>query len=795
MFENYSNSARMVLFYAKNIAVETKSDAITPEHLLLGIAHELEENPKGIGLELKELREKLESFIKSSGKEKFLLFDKENIILSDTAKQALAFAYHFSQSLKSEKVDLEHLILGILKTQSYASSLLKSYGVSIFKIRKLILDKEKEISYPKAPLLLETYGLCLNKWVQSGKCFPFVGRQKELERLINILGRFTKNNAILIGEAGVGKTALVEALSARIVEGTVPPFLKNAKIYAIDMAQLISGTKYRGQFEERLKGIIKEAIENENIILFIDEIHTLIGAGSSEGSLDAANILKPPLSRGQIRCIGATTLKDFKKYIEKDKALMRRFQTILLMPATEEETLEILKEIKKKIEDFHNVYFPEETLKAIVEYSDRFLHGRFFPDKAIDLMDEVAAKVKIKRQMPTSSEKMLLDELNEISEKINEAIKEKDFKKAFSLKNQEIEIKEALKLLKSKTPNTKNIVCVKDIEEVVSLISGPFSPFFFKQDDEKLEEIFFKISEELNYLSSEARKIGDFLAKSLISKEKKQKPRASILLYGPKGVGKTSLSNILAKEFLSSPHYIYKMDMSEYSERFMSSKIIGSPPGYVGYEEGGALTEFVKKYPFSFIIIKNLQKASREVLNIFSSIFENGFLEDSHGDIVDFRNTIIFLLADVDFKFQDFGFKDEDWFDALDRYEREAKNEIKNIVPQEILKNVDVEILIYPPSYGHIQIQIEKKIYKFLRELKEKNYFIKINKEAIEFFLRKIEKNRIKTFSEMEKLFKIEFEEKILNFLSEKEPPLRLEIYIKNGAIHIREEFAYAYDS
>ncbi|MEJ5167475.1 MAG: ATP-dependent Clp protease ATP-binding subunit, partial [Thermoanaerobaculia bacterium] len=498
---------------------------------------------------------------------------------------------------------------------------------------------------PSKPVLLETYGLNLNKWVMSEKCFPIVGREKELQRLINILGRFIKNNALLIGEAGVGKTALVEALSMKIVKGQVPPYLKNMQIYSLDLGQIISGTKYRGQFEERLKGIIKEATEFDNVILFIDEIHTLIGAGSSEGSLDAANLLKPPLSRGQIRCIGATTLKDFKKYFEKDKALMRRFQKIMVYPPTEEETLNILKEIKDKIEKFHNVFFPEETLKAIVTYSNKYLPGRVFPDKAIDIMDEVASKVKNKSQMPSLSESILYEELNEISEKVKKMIEKKDFEGAFNLKKEEAEIREALKIIKEKNTNTLKFISVKDVEEVISDISDiPYTFFFSKGEDfsKKLKE---SIKRQIFYQNEAVQKFLKILKGAFDSREDKERPYPALLLAGPPGTGKTTLISILAKEMLPNSKFFYKIEMSEYTEKHWISKIIGSPPGYVGYEEGGNLTEFVKRYPFSFILFENIDKANREILLLISKLLEKGYLEDSSGEIVDFKNTKIFMTV------------------------------------------------------------------------------------------------------------------------------------------------------
>lgn len=789
MFEKYSNSSRMALFYAKNIAEDYKSGTITPEHLLMGILKENEAILQYFISEIKDLKKYLELELSKEKQNKKLVFEKENIVLSETTKQVLASSNYYLNVLKCDKVEPEHLILALLKCNSYASQLLKSFGLSTFKIRKYIQDKEKEKQITQQPVLLEIYGLNLNRWVESGKCFPFVGREMEIERLINILGRYTKNNAILIGEAGVGKTALVEALAQKIVQGVVPPFLNKMQIYAIDMGQLISGTKYRGQFEERLKGIIKEAMENENVILFIDEIHTLIGAGSSEGSLDAANLLKPPLSRGQIRCIGATTLKDFKKYIEKDKALMRRFQTINIYPTSEEETLKILKEVKKQLEDFHKVYFPEETLKAIIHYSNQCISGRVFPDKAIDLMDEVAARQKIKFQMPKPSEAMLYEELKEIEAKIKEHLNSKDFEKAFELKNEENEIREALKLLKERNPNKEYFVSVKDVEEVVSIMSGLSDLFFFSSSEERLKKLKDSLKKEILCQNEAVEKILKVIKSCSGSKEKKEKPFPVFLLCGPSGTGKTSIVTIISKEILPNPKYFYKMEMSEYSEKYRVSKLIGSPPGYVGYEEGGTLTEFVKRNPFSIILFENIDKTHQETLKIISQILENGSIEDSYGEEVDFKNTILFFTMTLKESEKVAGFESSK---SKKDYEKEYLSEIKRAIPLEILNNIDSIVFFKPFSFQELKNILKIKVKNLIEEMKEKGFNLSIKNEVYEYLIKKIEKNKEGGASAVSNILKMELKNPLISFISSVEAPSKIEVILFEENILFKKELSYA---
>jgi len=787
MFERYSNSSRMVLFYAKNFAEELKMDIIMPEHLLLGILKENEDILKNFIPEAKDLKKYLELELSKENQNKKSIFERENIVLSEATKQTLAYASHFAHLLKSKEVEMEHIILAILKCNTYASQLLKSFGVSTFKIRKYIQEKEKEKQTPQQIVLLEIFGLNLNRWVQSGKTFPFVGRQEELERLINILGRYTKNNAILIGEAGVGKTALVEALAQKIVLGAVPPFLKNMQIYALDMGQLISGTKYRGQFEERLKGIIKEATENENIILFIDEIHTLIGAGSSEGSLDAANLLKPPLSRGQIRCIGATTLKDFKKYIEKDKALMRRFQTINIFPPSEEETLQILKEVKKQIEDFHKVYFSEDVLKAIVSYSNQYIQGRVFPDKAIDLLDEVASAVKMKNQMPSHSEAMLLEELKEIENKIKVHLNSKDYEKAFNLKNEENEIKEALKILKERNLNKGYNVSVKDIEEVISIMSGVPSIFFHSTSEDRLIKLKDSLKKEVLYQNEAIEKILNTLKSFFSSKEKKEKPYPIFLLFGPTGTGKTSTISLISKEVLPNQKYFYKVEMSEYSEKYRVSKLIGSPPGYIGYEEGGTLTEFVKRYPFSFILFENIDKTHKETLTIISQIIENGSIEDSSGEKVEFKNTVLFFTITTKLSESSLGFGNQ-----KKDLEKESFLELKKLIPIEILNKIDSIIFFKPFSHQELKGILKIKIKYLIDDLKKTGFSISIKSNVYDYLMKKIEKNKDGGGFAVENILKAELKNPLYQFISSLEEPSRVEVSLLNENIIFKKEYNYA---
>lgn len=731
----FTQSAIKVLKLAQYEAKHLKHRHVGTEHILLGLLHEgtnvAAKALSSIGIDLYTVRQRVHELVE---KEDFDDLETEEIGYSPEAKTIMEYAVEQAQALGHDYIGTEHILLGIIyDTESIACEILISLGADLDIIHDAILDLLnedtlndmpklnvfKENKAPKkdnntkdnkqknnsATPLLDKYGRDLNILAQEEKIDPVIGRNREIERVIQILSRRTKNNPILIGEPGVGKTAVTEGLAQRLINGNIPKVLASKRIISLNMASLVAGTKYRGDFEDRLKKIIDEIIENKNIILFIDEMHTLIGAGAAEGSMDAANILKPALSRGEIQVIGATTLKEYKKYIEKDSALERRFQTIMVNEPSAEDAISILKGIRNKYEKFHCAKITDEAIKAAVKISQRYITDRFLPDKAIDLMDEAAAKVRLKTVNIPTNISQLEQKIQDLKKAKEKAIDNQDYELAATIRDQEIQIKEELATAKTaweKQNNAQIAVTEEDIADVATLWTGiPVKRLVAKEADRLLhiEDILHKRvvgqNEGVNAVAKAIRR-----ARAGLKDPKR--PIGSFLFLGPTGVGKTELARSLAEAIFGDESAMIRFDMSEYMEKHTVSRMLGAPPGYIGYDEGGLLTDAVRRKPYAVILLDEIEKAHPNIFNILLQVLDDGRLTDSQGRTVDFKNTVIIMTSNAGaFKLQPqktntMGFAVNEDKQIKQNAKKIVMDEVKRQFKPEFLNRID-EIIIFEP--------------------------------------------------------------------------------------------------
>ena len=731
----FTQSAIKVLKLAQYEAKHLKHAHVGTEHILLGLLHEgtnvAAKALSSIGIDLYTVRQRVHELVE---KEDFDDLETEEIGYSPEAKTIMEYAVEQAQALGHDYIGTEHILLGIIyDTESIACELLVSLGADLDIIHDAILDllnedtlndmpklnvfnenkapkkdnnaKDNKQKYNSATPLLDKYGRDLNILAQEEKIDPVIGRNHEIERVIQILSRRTKNNPILIGEPGVGKTAVTEGLAQRLINGNIPKVLASKRIISLNMASLVAGTKYRGDFEDRLKKIIDEIIENKNIILFIDEMHTLVGAGAAEGSIDAANILKPALSRGEIQVIGATTLKEYKKYIEKDSALERRFQTIMVNEPSAKDAISILKGIRNKYEEFHCAKITDEAIKAAVKISQRYITDRFLPDKAIDLMDEAAAKVRLKTVNIPTNISQLEQKIQDLKKAKEKAIDNQNYELAATIRDQEIKIKEELATAKTawETQNNAQIaVTEEDIADVATLWTGiPVKRLVAKEADRLLhiEDIIHKRvvgqNEGVNAVAKAIRR-----ARAGLKDPKR--PIGSFLFLGPTGVGKTELARSLAEAIFGDESAMIRFDMSEYMEKHTVSRMLGAPPGYIGYDEGGLLTDAVRRKPYAVILLDEIEKAHPDIFNILLQVLDDGRLTDSQGRTVDFKNTVIIMTSNAGaFKLQPqktntMGFAVNEDKQIKQNAKKIVMDEVKRQFKPEFLNRID-EIIIFEP--------------------------------------------------------------------------------------------------
>src|SRR4051812_7249224 len=707
MFERYTERARRVLFFARYEASQLGSVSIETEHLLLGLIRE----GKGLTsrifarshLSLENIRKEIEG--RTVYREK--VSTSVEIPFSAETKRVLQFAAEEADRLLHNYIGTEHLLLGILREErSVAASILMEKGMRLHTVREdivqLLNEKTTLTRAAKETPLLAEFSRDLTEAAFKNQLDPLVGRDHELERVQQVLCRRTKNNAVLIGEPGVGKTAIVEGLAQKIVYGDVPHFLADKRILALDISLIVAGTKYRGQFEERLKAIMKELTDNPNMIVFIDELHTLVGAGSAEGSLDAANILKPALSRGEIRCIGATTPAEYRKYIEKDRSLERRFQAIKVDPPGERETIEILLGVKDRYETFHHVEYTRDAIEAAVYQSNRYITDRFLPDKAIDLVDEAGARAKLREAGYSEEFGEINKSIRVAVEQMESAVSQKDFEKAQFYREQEVTARENLQFVRQQfdvKSNARKVVVGKaEIDEVVSKWTGVPMASINQDEGDKLLRMESELHRRVISQEKAISAISRAIRRSRAGLKNPNRPVGSFVFLGPTGVGKTELARALANFLFGSDHALIRFDMSEYMEKHSVSKLIGSPPGYVGHEEGGQLTEKVKRNPYSVVLLDEIEKAHPDIFNILLQVFEDGHLTDGLGNRVNFKNTIIIMTSNIGARFiqkkSSMGFQASDTMTIDKSVSDMVLGEVKRTFNPEFINRID-EIIVF----------------------------------------------------------------------------------------------------
>jgi len=747
MFERYTEKARRVIFFARYEASQFGSPSIETEHLLLGLMRE----DKSLTNRFLRSHSSIES-IRKEIEGRTLIREKVStsidLPLSAECKRILAFAAEESERLRHRHIGTEHLLLGILREDKcVAAEILHDRGLRLNVIReelsKAQSDKPSSARSKETPLLAE-FSRDLTQLAAENALDPLVGREAEVERLTQILCRRTKNNPVLIGEPGVGKTAIVEGLAQKIVEGEVPSYLADKRILALDLSLIVAGTKYRGQFEERLKTIMKELIDNPNAIVFIDELHTLVGAGSAEGSLDAANILKPALSRGEVQCIGATTPAEYRKYIEKDRSLERRFQAVKVPPPTEKEAIQILNGIKDRYEKFHMVTYNPGAVDTAVYQANRYIPDRFLPDKAIDLIDEAGARVKLRQDSLPKEMTEIQKKIKVIVARMESAISNHEFEKAEIYRNEERLALEDLRSVKEKfnlDDSCVGVVTKEDIENVVSKWTGIPASSIKEEEMAKLlrieEELHRRVISQDKAISALARSI----RRSRAGLKNPNRPVGSFLFLGPTGVGKTEMARSLAHFLFGTEKALIRFDMSEYMEKHSVSKFIGSPPGYVGYEEGGQLTERVKRSPYSVILLDEIEKSHHDVFNILLQVFEDGQLTDGLGNTVDFKNSIIIMTSNIGARFLEkkhqLGFHGSNEELAAQKMEEMVLAEVKKIFNPEFINRLDEIIVFNSLNDEDLEKIIELLVNQINESLVAKKIKISLTPDAKRWILTK----------------------------------------------------------
>ncbi len=755
-FEKFTERARRVLTLAQEEALRFNHNYIGTEHILLGLVREGEgvaaKVLANLGVDLAKVRSAVE-FIIGRG-------DKAvtgEIGLTPRAKKVIELAVDEARRLGHQYIGTEHLLLGLVREgEGIAAGVLESLGVSLEKVRAEVtrilsqsMPQQGAAQGARAVArtpTLDQLGVDLTALARQGKLDPVIGRDREIERTIQILSRRTKNNPVLIGEPGVGKTAIVEALAQRIVRGEVPEMLQGKRIVTLDIGALVAGTKYRGEFEERLKKVIEELKNAGNCILFIDEMHMLVGAGAAEGAVDAANILKPSLARGEIQVIGATTLDDYRKYIEKDAALERRLQPILVNESTVEETLEILRGIKHRYEEHHGLIISDEAVKAAAELAARYVPDRFLPDKAIDVMDEAASRVRIRRSHAPPSLQEAMKGLEGIRREKEQAIAQGQYELAAELREREVQLQERIKSLeadwKAQRLAEKPVVTAEDICEVISMWTGIPVTRIASEESQRLLKMEEALHEKVVGQDEAIRTVARAVRRARAGLKDPRRPVGVFLFLGPTGVGKTYLARALAEFMFGSEDAMLRLDMSEFMEKHNVSRLIGAPPGYVGYEDAAQLTDTVRRKPHMLILLDEIEKAHPDVFNMLLQIFDDGHLTDAKGRRVDFRNTIIIMTSNVGSdlirKEQTLGFatKREEAKTFQDQYERmkeKVLEAMKKVFRPEFINRLDAVVVFHPLTKEHIRQIVEKEVREVEKRVALKGVKIELTEKAKEW--------------------------------------------------------------
>jgi ATP-dependent Clp protease ATP-binding subunit ClpC len=770
MYERFTDRARKVMQLANQEAQRFNHEYIGTEHILLGLVKEgsgVAANVlKNLEVDLRKIRLEVEKLVQSGPE----MVTVGKLPQTPRAKKVIEYSMEEARNLNHSYVGTEHILLGLLREQEgVAAQVLMNLGLKLEDVREEVLNllghglEGSEVSgrqerpgdgestsssgksgKSKTPAL-DSFGRDLTELAKKKELDPVIGREREIERAIQILCRRTKNNPVLLGEAGVGKTAIVEGFAQRVIEGEVPEILAEKRIVVLDLAMMVAGTKYRGQFEERIKAVMTEVRRVKNTILFIDELHTLVGAGGAEGAIDAANVLKPALARGEIQCIGATTLDEYRKYIEKDNALARRFQEIIVEPTGKDETIEILKGLRGRYEEHHRVQFTDDAVVAAVEMSERYITARCLPDKAIDVIDEAGARVRLRTMTRPPDLKEIDDEVEKLNKEKEDAVANQDFEKAANLRDQAEKLKKKKDQItqewRDKSQQTDGVVDEEIIAEVVSKMTGIPLTRLSTEDSLRL----MKMEEELHkrVVSQDAAvtAVSKAVRRSRSGLKDPKRPTGSFVFAGPTGVGKTLLAKALAEYMFGDSDALVHIDMSEYMEKHNVSRLIGAPPGFVGYEEGGQLTEKIRRRPYAVVLFDEIEKAHPDVFNMLLQVMEEGRLTDSFGRNVDFRNTILIMTTNAGAEAikneSAFGFQKPDGDASYESMKTRVMEQIERVFRPEFLNRLDDTIIFRHLTKEDLKSVIDYELAKVRERLLERGLAIELTDEAKEFLVRK----------------------------------------------------------
>lgn len=750
MFERFTERGRKVIIYAREEAEKRQNDYLGTEHLLLAILRDDDGLPVAIlrkmGIAPEEIRNEVERNLPQGTN----VMTFGDIPFTLRSKKVLEFAVEEARLLGHSYIGSEHIFLGLIREEEgIAGKILRSFGANLLGARQLTINFSTKgythIKERKSPTpALDEFGRDLVKMAREGKLDPVISRDDEIERLIQILGRRIKNNPVIIGEPGVGKTAIVEGFAQRIVSGDVPDNLLGKRVVSLDLGALIAGTKYRGQFEERLKTVMKEVTQSDNVILFIDELHTLIGAGAAEGSVDAASMLKPALSRGEIQCIGATTPDEYRKYIEKDGALERRFQPIYIEPPTVEATINILKGLRPRYESYHKVKISDLAIEAAAKLSSRYITDRYLPDKAIDVLDETASRIKLRRYAPPQELKELESDIHRLSKEKNLYMRLYDLEKTSAVRLEEERLKRTYEQLHKQWKDSINkeipVVMEEDIAYTVSKMTGIPLLKLGEKESEKLLRMEEELHKRIIGQEEAIKAVSKAIRRSRAGLKSTKKPIGSFFFLGPTGVGKTELAKALASFLFNDDNSLVKIDMSEYMERFNVSRLTGAPPGYVGYEEGGQLTERIRKKPYAVVLFDEIEKAHPDVFNILLQILDEGVLTDSFGRKVDFKNTVIIMTSNIGARLIEkatpLGFQKDAPEIAYEKMKENVLNELKKTFNPEFLNRVDEIVVFHSLEKKHLLDIIDLLVEETNRMLIEQELVVEVSEEVKEWIIK-----------------------------------------------------------
>ncbi len=764
MLEKFTDRARKVINLARQEAERLGHEFIGTEHILLGLVKEgsgVAANVlENLGVDLEKIRLEVEKYVSSPGE---TISASSSLPFTPKAKKVLELAMEEARNLEHNYIGTEHLLLGVLREQDgMAAQVLLNLGVKLEDVRAELMEllgadvnqeqggtahggETAKQDADNATPALDSFGRDLTQLAREGTLDPVIGRSKEIQRVLQILSRRTKNNPVLLGEAGVGKTAIVEGLAQDIVNGNVPELLLGKRIVVLDLAMMVAGTKYRGQFEERIKAVMNEVRRAKNVILFIDELHTLVGAGGAEGSIDASNVLKPALARGEVQCVGATTLDEYRKYVEKDTALERRFQSIIVNPPSAQETIAILKGLRDRYEAHHRVRITDEALEEAVKLSERYISGRFLPDKAIDVIDEAGSRVRLSSLTRPPDLKDKEKEVETLEREKKEAVNAQDFERAARVRDQaealKKEIKEIKEAWKEKTHAARGVVGEDAVTEVVSSMTGiPLYKLEAKEQERMLkieDELHKRVVSQDDAISAIARAV----RRSRAGLKDPRRPMGTFLFLGPTGVGKTLLARALAEFMFGEEDALIQIDMSEYMEKHAVSRLVGAPPGYVGFEEGGQLTEKVRRRPYSVLLLDELEKAHHDIFNILLQIMEEGKVTDSYGRKVDFRNTILIMTsnvgADLIKKQGTLGFNKRSDETDFDRLKKSLTEAVEREFRPEFINRIDELIVFKYLSLEDMDKIIDIEISGLRKRLAEQFIGLELDQDARKFLIEK----------------------------------------------------------